>query len=116
MGRGRARVGCSGYAYKDWRGLVYPQEAPMRTWLPRYAERFDAVELNTTFYRLPTVGAVEGWRDQVPPDFCFAVKVGQFGTHRKKLLDPEWWLANHLERIRHLGETRILTEEAYVYK
>lgn len=102
--RGRARIGCSGYAYDDWRGPVYPAGAPARTWLGLYAERFDAVELNTTFYRLPTVQAVDGWRDQVPPGFCFAVKVGRFGTHRKKLLEPEWWLVNHLERVRHLSD------------
>jgi uncharacterized protein YecE (DUF72 family) len=82
---------------------VYPEGAPARTWLGLYAERFDTVELNTTFYRLPSVAAVEGWRDAAPEGFCFAVKVGRFGTHRKKLLDPERWLANHLDRIRHLG-------------
>lgn len=104
MGRGRAWVGCSGFAYRDWRGVVYPPEAPARTWLRLYAERFDTVELNTTFYRLPTVQAVETWRGEVPDGFCFAVKVGRFGTHRKKLRDPEVWLANHLDRVRHLGD------------
>jgi uncharacterized protein YecE (DUF72 family) len=101
---GRAWIGCSGFSYRDWRGTVYPQEAPTRTWLGLYAERFDTVELNTTFYRLPTVQAVETWRDQVPPGFCFAVKVGRFGTHRKKLRDPEGWIANHVERVRCLGD------------
>ena len=103
MSRGRIRVGCSGYAYKDWRGPVYPADAPARTWFTRYAERFDTVELNTTFYRLPTTNAVERWAAQAPEDFCYAVKVGRFGSHRKKLLDPEPWLENHLDRVRRLG-------------
>ncbi len=54
--RGRARVGCSGWSYADWRGLVYPVDLPTKDWFAAYAERFDTVELNTTFYRLPTTG------------------------------------------------------------
>jgi uncharacterized protein YecE (DUF72 family) len=83
---------------------VYPNDAPTRTWLGLYAQHFDTVELNTTFYRLPTARAVQSWRDQAPEGFCFALKVGRFGSHRKKLLDPEQWLANHLDRVRHLGD------------
>jgi len=99
----RARIGCSGYAYKDWRGPVYAADAPARTWFATYAERFDTVELNTTFYRLPSVSAVQQWAVQAPEGFCYALKVGKFGSHRKKLLDPEFWLANHLDRVQHLG-------------
>lgn len=102
MTGGHLRVGCSGYAYKDWRGPVYPSDAPARTWFSLYADRFDTVELNTTFYRLPTVEAVQQWERNAPPGFCFAVKVGKFGTHRKKLTDPVPWLANHLDRVQHL--------------
>ena len=58
MVRGEIRVGCSGWSYDDWRGVVYPADAPARTWFAHYAERFDTVELNTTFYRLPD--AVDG--------------------------------------------------------
>jgi uncharacterized protein YecE (DUF72 family) len=103
MAAGRARIGCSGYAYKDWRGPVYPADAPARTWFATYATRFDTVELNTTFYRLPTVDAVQQWADRAPADFSYAVKVGKFGSHRKKLLDPEGWLPNHLDRVGRLG-------------
>lgn len=101
--RGRARVGCSGWSYTGWRGVVYPAEAPARTWFEHYATRFDTVELNTTFYRLPAASTVEGWADQAPEGFCYAVKVGRFGTHRKKLLDPGPWLGRHLERVALLG-------------
>jgi uncharacterized protein YecE (DUF72 family) len=101
--RGTARVGCSGWSYRQWRGPVYPPEAPARSWFGLYAERFDTVELNATFYRLPAATTVEGWRAQAPPGFTYAVKVGQFGTHRRKLRDPSSWLGNHLDRARRLG-------------
>lgn len=101
--RGDVQIGCSGWSYRDWRGIVYPRDAPTRSWFGHYAERFDTVELNNTFYRLPSVGRVEAWREQAPPGFCYAAKLGQFCTHRKKLRDPEAWLPNHLDRIERLG-------------
>ena len=103
MPRGSVRVGCSGWSYKDWRGIVYPEKAPSRTWFDHYSSRFDTVELNTTFYRLPTPERVEGWREQAPDGFCFAAKLGQFCTHRMKLRDAESWMPNHLDRIQRLG-------------
>jgi uncharacterized protein YecE (DUF72 family) len=63
---------------------------------------FDTVELNTTFYRLPSEAMVRSWAEQAPPGFLFAVKVGSFGTHRMKLRDPQSWLANHVDRIAPL--------------
>jgi uncharacterized protein YecE (DUF72 family) len=98
-----ARVGCSGWVYREWRGPVYPTELPQRRWFEHYATRFDTVEINNTFYRLPTVEAVDGWREQAPEGFCYSLKVGQFGSHRKKLKDAESWLPRHLERVEHLG-------------
>lgn len=100
---GTVRVGCSGWVYRDWRGVVYPQDAPARSWFEHYARRFDTVEVNNTFYRLPTAHAVRGWAAQAPPGFCYSLKVGQFGTHRMKLRDAESWLPRHLERVRLLG-------------
>ncbi len=96
-------MGCSGWSYKDWRGIVYPAEAPARTWFSLYAERFDTVEINNTFYRLPTQTTVEGWAAQAPPGFCYSLKVGQFGSHRMKLRDAASWLPNHLDRVERLG-------------
>jgi uncharacterized protein YecE (DUF72 family) len=84
---------------------VYPPDLPSSRWFAAYAERFDTVELNATFYRLPQPRTVEAWRDQAPPGFVYAVKVGQFGTHRMKLRDPAGWMANHLDRVCRLGET-----------
>jgi uncharacterized protein YecE (DUF72 family) len=101
---GHLRVGCSGFVYKDWRGVVYPPELPQRCWFQEYAKRFDTVELNTTFYRLPTPEAVESWAAQAPEGFLYALKLGQFGSHRMKLRDSASWLPNHLDRVRRLGE------------
>jgi uncharacterized protein YecE (DUF72 family) len=102
--RGRARVGCSGWNYRNWRGLFYPDQLPVRAWFAHYAEVFDTVELNTTFYRLPDPATVDAWAEQAPPGFTFAVKLGQFGSHRKKLKDAATWLPNHLDRVERLGE------------
>lgn len=102
-GTGRAHVGCSGWVYRDWRGVVYPERLPQRRWFEHYATLFDTVELNATFYRLPTPAAVEGWAAQAPEGFCYALKLGQFCTHRMKLRDPEGWLPNHLDRVERLG-------------
>ena len=100
---GEVRVGCSGWVYRDWRGPVYPTELPQRRWFESYATRFDTVELNSTFYRLPTTTAVEHWAAQAPPGFVYAAKLGQFGSHRMKLRDAGSWLPNHLDRVCRLG-------------
>jgi len=100
---GQARVGCSGWSYRDWRGVVYPADAPPARWFRLYAERFDTVELNNTFYRLPPPATVDRWASQAPPGFTYAVKLGRYGTHRRKLRDAATWLPNHLDRVQRLG-------------
>lgn len=100
---GRSFVGCSGWMYRDWRGLIYPKELPTRSWLAWYAEHFSTVEVNNSFYRLPAATAVEGWAGAVPDGFTFAIKLGAFGSHRKKLADPTTWLPKHLERFQPLA-------------
>jgi uncharacterized protein YecE (DUF72 family) len=101
--QGSARVGCSGWSYKDWRGVVYPAGAPASSWFGTYSDLFDTVEVNSTFYRLPSPTAVEGWARAAPAGFVFAVKLGAFGSHRMKLRDASSWLPNHLDRVRRLG-------------
>ncbi len=98
-----ARVGCSGWNYPDWRGVVYPRELKTKEWFAHYAELFDTVELNNTFYRLPPPETMERWRAATPPGFLYAVKLGQFGSHRMKLRDAASWLPNHLDRVCRLG-------------
>jgi uncharacterized protein YecE (DUF72 family) len=78
-------IGCSGWNYRDWRGAIYAEGLPMRRWLERYAELFDTVEVNNTFYRLPSQAAVQGWVDQTPPGFVIAVKASRYLTHVKRL-------------------------------
>jgi uncharacterized protein YecE (DUF72 family) len=101
--RGRAHVGCSGWNYLDWRGIVYPETLPQRRWFSHYATLFDTVEINNTFYRLPSAATTEAWAEQAPEGFVYAVKLGQFGSHRMKLKDAASWLPNHLDRVDRLG-------------
>jgi uncharacterized protein YecE (DUF72 family) len=70
-------VGTSGYVYRDWRTRFYPA-LPVRAWLPYYAARFDTVELNSPFYRLPRAATFRAWAAAVPPEFVFAVKASRF--------------------------------------
>jgi uncharacterized protein YecE (DUF72 family) len=83
-----ARIGCSGWLYKDWCGTFYPSRLPQRCWLPYYATRFDTVELNGTFYRLPEAARFSAWRKSVPRSFLFAMKASRFLTHMKRLTEP----------------------------
>ncbi len=100
---GVARVGCSGWVYRHWRGTVYPAELPQKRWFAHYASLFDTVEINNSFYRLPSETAAEGWAAQAPPGFTYALKLGAFGSHRMKLRDAASWLPNHLDRVQRLG-------------
>lgn len=97
------RIGCSGWSYEHWRdGVFYPSGLGAGRRLAHYASRFDTVELNASFYRLPTRRAAEQWADQTPPGFTFAVKVSRYLTHVAKLADTGRHLALLLERIEPL--------------
>jgi len=78
-------VGCSGWHYEHWRGPYYPGELPKSEWLRFYARQFSTVELNNSFYRLPSEKAFAAWRESTPEDFIFALKVSRFITHIKRL-------------------------------
>jgi uncharacterized protein YecE (DUF72 family) len=84
---GEVRIGCSGWNYDSWRGRLYPKGLGTGRWLARYAEVFDTVEVNATFYRLASEPAVERWAEQTPPEFVFTLKASRYLTHVKKL-DP----------------------------
>ena len=97
------RIGCSGWNYPHWRaGVFYPARLPQRDWLTYYAERFDTVELNTTFYRLPQAAVVARWVSETPPGFIFAVKVSRYITHIKRLTEVSEHLPLLYERIEPL--------------
>ena len=97
-------VGTSGWHYRDWRGAFYPADLPTRRWLEYYASRFRTVELNNSFYRLPTEDAFRAWRDAVPGDFVFAVKASRYLTHYRRLRDPEEPVERLLGAIAGLGD------------
>jgi uncharacterized protein YecE (DUF72 family) len=80
-------VGTSGWTYSDWRGRFYPEDLAQRNWLSWYAGRFNATEVNGSFYRTPSLDAVAVWRDQTPAGFRFAWKASKFITHWKRLSD-----------------------------
>ena len=98
------RIGCSGWNYRDWRGVLYPDGLPQRRWLERYAEVFDTVEINATFYRLPTEKAVRGWAEGSPDGFTFAVKMSRYVTHVKRLAEPKSGFGRFFEAIAPLRE------------
>lgn len=96
-------IGTSGWHYPHWRGRFYPEALPPRDWLAYYARRFDSVEINSSFYRLPSLSTARHWRDSVPKGFRFALKASHFITHRKKLLTPRASLRRLLTVAHALG-------------
>ncbi len=78
-------IGCSGYSYDDWKDRLYPDDLPKKEWLSYYADQFNSVEINNTFYSFPTQKNVKNWRDDTPAEFRFSIKANRFFTHLKKL-------------------------------
>jgi uncharacterized protein YecE (DUF72 family) len=97
------RIGCSGWQYQHWRGDFYPAGLPQARWLEYYAERFDTVEINNTFYRLPEAPTFASWGRRAPRGFVYAVKASRYLTHMKKLTDPKDPLRRFFTRARRLG-------------
>jgi uncharacterized protein YecE (DUF72 family) len=99
------RVGCSGWIYPHWRGRFYPEKLAVKRWFAFYAEHFDTVEINNSFYRLPKPETFDAWAAQAPPGFRYAVKANRFLTQAKKLKDCEEPMARMMPAFRHLGQT-----------
>ncbi len=97
-------LGTSGYVYAHWRGIFYPKGLAARQWLAHYAQIFRTVELNATFYRLPTAKTVDGWREGTPPGFLFAVKGSRYLTHMKRLKDAGEGIDRYFDLISRLGK------------
>jgi uncharacterized protein YecE (DUF72 family) len=104
-GAGAVRIGCSGWNYAHWRELFYPRGCPPARWLRYYAEHFDTVEVNATFYRLPTRKAVAGWVEQSPEAFLLTIKASRYLTHIKRLTDMREGVARFYERIEPLVDS-----------
>ena len=97
-------IGTSGWHYEHWRETFYPPKLAKSSWLEFYARHFHTVELNNSFYRLPSEDAFANWYKSSPSDFTFAVKVSRFITHIKRLRDSEEPLHNFLKRAEILKE------------
>jgi uncharacterized protein YecE (DUF72 family) len=101
--KARAYIGTSGYSYKSWDKTFYG-ETPKRLQLEYYITQFPTVEINATFYRLPSEAMVLGWRDRVNEDFVYAVKGSRFITHMKKLAKLDGALDRFFEQIAPMSE------------
>jgi uncharacterized protein YecE (DUF72 family) len=99
----RIAIGTSGYAYKEWKGSFYPADLKAEAFLPFYASRLETVEINNTFYRMPTEKVLAAWSEQVPDSFTFVLKASQKITHRKRLKECAPELQYFLRTATALG-------------
>ena len=97
-------IGTSGWVYEHWRGVFYPEELSQSEWLAFYMEHFDTVEINNTFYHLPSKETFLGWHRAAKRGFIYSVKASRYITHMKKLLKPEKPLSLFMERALLLEE------------
>src|SRR4051794_32972893 len=100
----RTLVGTSGYSYPAWKGRFYPKDLPAKRFLQFYSSRFSTVEINNTFYKMPTAELVQSWADEAPAAFTFAVKAPQRITHQKRLKECEEPLQALSDAIEPLGK------------
>ena len=99
-----AWIGTSGFSYKEWKKNFYPADLPDARFLSYYATRLNGVEIDSTFYRMPTDKALDTWRDATPPHFRFAIKANQKITHRERLVVPSESLTYMVQTLPRLGE------------
>lgn len=104
MARGRIHIGTSGWHYKHWRGTFYPAELPVKQHFAYYAQHFDTVEINNSFYKLPPPSVFEDWYERSPEGFLFVIKANRFITHNLKLTRPHEPLTRLFDSILPLRE------------
>jgi uncharacterized protein YecE (DUF72 family) len=102
--KGRCFIGTSGWSYVHWSGVFYPPDLKTSNWLSFYITHFNSVEINNTFYHLPTTSAFRVWKESAPKGFIYALKGSRFITHMKKLKDPEKPLRLFLKRAKLLKD------------
>jgi len=100
----RTLVGTSGWSYKEWKGSFYPPKLPQDEMLGFYASRFPTVEVNNSFYRIPSEKVLMGWAERVPPDFHFVLKASRRITHNSRLAGEDGSLEYFLRAINPLGD------------
>src|ERR671919_2867752 len=104
MSPGRVLIGTSGWHYRHWQGSFYPSGIKPAEQLRFYAEHFDTVEVNGTFYRLIAKEVLQRWRESTPEGFVFACKASRFLTHSKRLKDTDLGLRRFFEPLEALGD------------
>lgn len=103
--KGKCYLGTSGYQYDHWKGVFYPKDVAKKDWFDFYSRHFDTVEINNTFYHLPSAEIFDKWRKDAPEHFCYAVKFSRYGSHLKRLKDPESTIGKFLNNAKRLKET-----------
>src|SRR5271169_5081931 len=98
------RIGTSAFTAAGWPGTFYPEGLPEREYLSYYATKFDTVEVDSTFYRTPSLSTVKGWNTKTPSGFLFAAKVPQVITHENVLVDCDAEFRQFIEVMDNLGE------------
>jgi uncharacterized protein YecE (DUF72 family) len=104
MKTGNIYIGTSGWNYDHWKGTFYPDSKKKRDWFSLYQSSFSTVEINNTFYNLPSEETVDKWHADSNPDFLYSIKASRYITHMKKLKDPEQSTPSFFSVIRRLGE------------
>jgi uncharacterized protein YecE (DUF72 family) len=99
----RIRIGTSGWHYRHWKGTFYPEKFKACDMLSYYTRQLDTVEINNSFYRLPSEEAVRGWVEQTPEDFRFALKASRYITHNRKLNDPQQTVTKFMDMAQGFG-------------
>jgi uncharacterized protein YecE (DUF72 family) len=98
------RLGTSAWSNPSWVGVFYPEGTKPSDYLARYAEKYDCVEIDSTFYRIPSSSMIKKWYQDTPEGFLFAAKVPQVITHEKVMLDCEQELSEFLKSVSGLKE------------
>jgi uncharacterized protein YecE (DUF72 family) len=97
-------IGTSGWNYEHWKRVFYPPDISSNDWLKFYADTFDTVEINNTFYKLPSKDTIKKWHDTVKKNFLFTVKASRYITHMKKLKEPKDALKQFFKNVENLGD------------
>lgn len=87
------RIGCSGYSYREWKGIFYPQGLAQKDWFKHYCQHYNCIEINSSFYKLPSLKSLEKWHAESCDDFLFSMKAPRIITHFKQLIDCQELMA-----------------------
>lgn len=102
MAKGKINIGTSGWNYKHWRENFYPEDLKQKDWLKYYSDKLRTVEINNSFYHLPTIKTFRDWEKITPKNFLFAVKASRYITHMKKLTEPKQSCKKLFSHAKHL--------------